>query len=87
MAIDGEGIIYIPLEDFWAWVMENYAPYPEGAESLVGKPEIDILNVEIKIPYAFSTICNPTSWGKKSKAELSWKEAPHSTAEPEDSKI
>lgn len=70
MAHDGEGKIYIPLEDFWKFV-QGYVPQSD-AETVFGVPQFT--DEDVVVDYAFSTECNPAEWVKKPKALLQWEE-------------
>ena len=71
MAHDGEGKIYIPLEEFWKFV-QKWAPGDGSAEIRFGVPQFN--DSDMVIDYAFSTECHPTEWAEKPKAVAQWDE-------------
>ena len=70
MAYDGTGKIYIPLEEFWAFV-QKYVPATEGAEVAFGVPQVN--SRDIMIDYAYSTEGNPNDWAELPEAVKQWK--------------
>jgi hypothetical protein len=70
MAWDGEGVLYIPLEDFRRFALK-YLP-KSGADIVLGIPRIE--DDLIAIDWAASTICNPIDWAEKPKAITQWNE-------------
>jgi hypothetical protein len=73
VAHDGEGKIYIPMEDFWKFVHE-YAPGDGSAEIIFGVPQFREADSDMVIDYAFSTECPPRDWATKPKAAIQWDE-------------
>lgn len=72
MAHDGEGTIYIPMEELWKLVMQ-YAPGDGGAEIAFGVPQFpDGTQGDMTVDYAFSTEAHPSEWAKKPKAISQW---------------
>jgi hypothetical protein len=71
VAHDGQGTIYIPLEEFWAFV-RKYAPGDGAEEVRFGVPRAT--DGDIEIDYAFSTECAPEGWSKKPPAVTQWEE-------------
>lgn len=69
--IDGEGTVYIGLEDFWQWVHENYVG-STGDLILFGVPRINKENQEIEITYAFSSDVPPDDWVNPPVAKKEW---------------
>jgi len=70
MGYDGEGNIYIPLEEFWKFVSDYYPLEKSGAEIVYGKPRIE--NNDLVISFAVSTDCDPRTWAEKPKALKEW---------------
>lgn len=70
MAYDGEGKIYIPIEEFWEFV-SKYQPAPTAGFSAFGVPKFTENDVEIN--YAFSTETDPNEWAVEPKAVAEWK--------------
>ena len=72
MASNGQGTIYIPLDEFWSFVAQ-YAP-KHGGEVLYGLPRITAGGEDLEVDYAFSTECHPDTWAAKPPAVLQWVE-------------
>jgi hypothetical protein len=68
MAYDGEGTLYIPLEEFWMWV-QQYHPNLK-CEIAYGVPRF--VDGDLVIDYAFSSDTDPRSWAKKPKCLEQW---------------
>jgi hypothetical protein len=60
MSADGQGTIYIPYEDWCAFV-EKYAPWLKGTEYSLGPIGQDA-DEALKVEYAFSDEFHPVSW-------------------------
>lgn len=67
MACDGEGKIYIPVEEFRAFV-RKYANFPSGHFVVFGVPDTNGDEGDIVIDYAFSTDTDPHEWATPPKA-------------------
>ena len=79
MAYDGEGTVYIPLEEFWEFV-QRYVPVTKGAETAFGVPRVEC--GDLVIDYACSTDCHPTEWATPPKAVQQWKDLKASQQQP-----
>ncbi len=77
MGSDGKGTIYIPLEEFWAFVAK-YAPNGVigAGEIRYGVPRVNKGAGDLEVSYAFSTDCAPESWGEKPPAVTEWEKLP-----------
>ena len=73
MGYDAEGTIYIPAEEFWAFV-SKYLPNELGGETLFGPPMITKDGVDLVVDYSLSTECHPSDWSKESKVATKWRE-------------
>ena len=69
MAHDGEGKIYIPLEEFWKFV-QKWAPGDGTSEIRFGVPQFT--ESDVVIDYAFSTEGPPEDWATPPKAITQW---------------
>lgn len=87
MAYDGEGKIYIPIEEFWEFV-SKYQPVPGAGFSTYfsayGVPKFTDNDVEIS--YAFSTETAPEEWAAEPKAVTEWKELKKAEKKAEEGK-
>jgi len=54
---------YIPIEDFWGWVIENYMPNPAD-EVECSKPVWDKANHCLNIEFAAGSV-HPSQWAVK----------------------
>lgn len=70
MALTAEGLIEIPLEEFYKWVNVNYAVY--GMEAVYGPPSYNESTQSLDVLFAISDTNNPESWATKPKALLAW---------------
>ena len=66
MIIQGEGTVDISWEELFE-IINKKNIFPEGAESILGVPKVNVENQCIEIGYAFSTDCNPEDWVVKPK--------------------
>ena len=69
MAYNGEGTIFIPLDEFWEFV-SRYHDF-KGAATVFGVPRVE--SNDLVIDFAFSTGSDPNAWPQKPKAALQWK--------------
>jgi hypothetical protein len=73
MSFTAEGTIEIPMEDFFNWLYENYAPC-SGVEYQYGVPRVNKSNQTLEIDFAMATDCNPNVWVEKPSVMKQWKE-------------
>jgi len=69
-----EGLIEIPLGDFWAFV-SKYQPN-EGDEFAYGAPKVNKDNNTLEIAFAAGSDGHPTTWVEIPEAVRQWKEIP-----------
>jgi hypothetical protein len=67
-----EGMIEIPLEEFWAFV-EKYNT-SSGDEVAYGVPRVNKGNHCVEIDFAASSDGPPADWAEPPKAVTQWKE-------------
>lgn len=72
MAISAEGIIEIPLEEFFNWVSER--ENLRGYERSFGVPKTNKINQTLEVTFALSDTCDPIDWVEKPKCLLEWKD-------------
>jgi hypothetical protein len=67
-----EGMIEIPLEEFWEFVAKYH---PEGGSPVYGVPRANKGNQCMEIDFAMGTddVC-PSEWAVKPDALLQWKD-------------
>ena len=73
MAASYEGLIEIPLEEFWEFVTK-YHDKTIG-EIAYGIPRVNRSNATIEISFAVGTECHPSGWAKKPLAVMEWEQA------------
>ena len=73
MGYDGQGTVYIPLEEFWNFIKRFH---PKMDEAVVRYAhEVRIQNEDLEIDFAFGTETDPLDWAEpptflKRKASL-----------------
>lgn len=70
MACTYEGVIEIPLEDFWAFV-SRYHPHTTG-EVVYGVPKPDKGAGTLNIAFAVGDDTHPNQWAVKPEAVTQW---------------
>ena len=83
MASDGEGIIRIPMEEFYEFALK-YAPTMDGAEVIIGPPRM-LNDEEVEMDFAWSTSVSPSDWAEEPKALTQLKNLGKEEVEEEES--
>lgn len=70
MAYMYEGLVEIPLEDFWKFI-EGYTPKTSG-EVVYGVPKVDKGAGTLNIAFAVGNKTHPKDWARKPVAVEEW---------------
>ncbi|CAK0739482.1 hypothetical protein CCP1ISM_10540001 [Azospirillaceae bacterium] len=65
---DATGKIYIPLEEFWAFINKYHGL--KDTEIAYGVPHVE--GNDLVISYAASSECHPSSWAEKPECLKEW---------------
>lgn len=71
-----EGVIEIPLEDFWNWMIKVHAHNLVGMETAFGVPRVNKENQTIEVSFAASSDGDPKSWATPPKCMTEWADKP-----------
>jgi hypothetical protein len=65
MGYDGQGTVYIPLEEFWKFVKKFHPTMDEAMVRYAN--EVRIQNEDLEIDFAFGTETDPLDWSEPPK--------------------